>query len=53
MTDDPLQVIDLFCGAGGFSTGAALALEDLGHEIFEIFLVWTGEGAEGSVEGLP
>lgn len=27
----PITVVDLFCGAGGFSTGAALALEDLGR----------------------
>lgn len=29
--NDPITVVDLFCGAGGFSTGAALALEELGR----------------------
>jgi len=35
MTNAAVTVLDLFCGAGGFSTGAALALEDLGHELSE------------------
>jgi len=28
-----LTAVDLFCGGGGFSTGLALACEDLGHDV--------------------
>lgn len=30
---DALRVVDLFCGAGGMSTGLALAAEELDHEV--------------------
>ncbi|GAA0305595.1 DNA cytosine methyltransferase [Halarchaeum salinum] len=30
---DRIQAVDLFCGGGGFSTGLALACEDLGHDV--------------------
>ncbi|MDL0127093.1 DNA (cytosine-5-)-methyltransferase [Halobacterium salinarum] len=31
--DKHLTAVDLFCGGGGFSTGLALACEDLGHDV--------------------
>lgn len=33
MTDDTVRAIDLFCGAGGLSTGLALACEDVGRDV--------------------
>jgi DNA (cytosine-5)-methyltransferase 1 len=32
-TDNHLTAVDLFCGAGGFSTGLALACEELGRDV--------------------
>lgn len=33
MTDDTVTAVDLFCGAGGISTGLALACEDLDRDV--------------------
>jgi len=33
VTDEPVTAVDLFCGAGGLSTGLALACEDLDRDV--------------------